>query len=434
MSFIERSYKFLNNEKSEIVCTGISDEACQKIPENYFRNIGMNLFTQLSDTFSNPKTILTWLMLTLSVPTSIISFIVPIRESGSMIPQIILAEFLKNKPKRKKIWIIGALIQSFTLIGIGLIGLTLTGIFAGLSIILLLIIFSLGRSLCSLTSKDIIGKTIPKSRRGKLTGYANGVSGILILIFGIFIGTITDISWLSSIVIGAGLLWIVAVLIYQPIFEPDGFVDNSAFSLKSMRQKLSLLQKDNTLRKFIIARSMLLCSALTSPFYIILSQEANHNNPQTLGLFILGTGIAGIISAPFWGIMSDISSRMVIFRAAILAAALGVLSMLSVYFFPMIELFSWLYPAIVFILTIAHNGIRIGRKTYIIDIAEGDCRTDYVSISNTVIGVILLIVGAITSLLSLISVPFVILFLSFVGFVGAYFSYKLPEASNFQKA
>ncbi len=87
----------------------------------------------------------------------------------------------------------------------------------------------------------------------------------------------------------------------------------------------------------------------------------------------------------------------------------------------------WIYPTAYFILGIAHSGVRLGRKTYVIDMAGGNKRTDYVAVSNTVIGVLLLIAGGISALASLVSTEGVILMLSIFGFAGAYTSSKLPD-------
>ena len=78
-----------------------------------------------------------------------------------------------------------------------------------------------------------------------------------------------------------------------------------------------------------------------------------------------------------------------------------------------------------FILGIAHSGVRLGRKTYVVNMAEGNKRTDYVSVSNTIIGLILLVTGGISALASLFSVELVLLVLSMFGILGAFLSYKL---------
>jgi hypothetical protein len=47
---------------------------------------------------------------------------------------------------------------------------------------------------------------------------------------------------------------------------------------------------------------------------------------------------------------------------------------------------------------IAHAGVRIGRKTHVVDLAGGDRKAEYVALSNTIIGVLLLVMGALVSI------------------------------------
>ena len=80
-------------------------------------------------------------------------------------------------------------------------------------------------------------------------------------------------------------------------------------------------------------------------------------------------------------------------------------------------------------MTIAHNGVRIGRKTYIINSAEGEKRLHYISISNTVIAIILLIIGLLSSALATLSLSIALGLLGVMGLVGSYLSYHLPSAN-----
>ena len=71
--------------------------------------------------------------------------------------------------------------------------------------------------------------------------------------------------------------------------------------------------------------------------------------------------------------------------------------------------------------------MRAGRKTYLVDLAGGVKRTDYVALSNTLIGLLLLAVGGLTSALSFLRPEEIILALSLVGLVGAAMAFSLPE-------
>lgn len=431
MSLTEKLYRFLNNETEQRVCKDISEQACKVVPKNYFLLIFSSVFTKLGDTLSNPKTVLTWLMSYVSAPVYLISLIVPIRESGSMVPQVFLSKYVKKQPVRKWIWVFGSFLQFLAIASIGFIALNFEGTTAGWLIIIAVVIFSLSRSICSLSSKDVTGKTIPKTRRGKLKGYTVSVSGVLVLAAGLFIlyqsKSEQTITFYSYLIFFASAMWLIAAVIYSRIKEFPEDTDASDNDDTSFITKLKLLKKDAHFRDFVIARSLLLCSALTAPYYILLAQKYIGKEVYLLGLFIIAKGIASIVSSPTWGKLADKSSKNVMAIAVLIASGLGITLFFIITYLDTVRSLVWLYPVAFFILGIAHGGVRLGRKTYIVDMAKGNQRTDYVSVSNTVIGIILLFTGGLSALVSLISIEGVVLILSLFGILGAYKSYKLPD-------
>ncbi|MBB1027037.1 MFS transporter, partial [Dietzia sp. DQ11-38-2] len=83
-----------------------------------------------------------------------------------------------------------------------------------------------------------------------------------------------------------------------------------------------------------------------------------------------------------------------------------------------------------FLLTLLHSGVRVGRKTYVVDVAEGDMRTTYVAVSNSAMGVILLVTGGITSALALAGIEWALVFLAVLGVIGAVSGLRMPEVSG----
>ncbi|GGW44344.1 MFS transporter [Arenibacter certesii] len=427
----ESLYDYLNNEEDARACKEINEEACQYTPKNYFIIMISNIFTKLGDTLSNPKTVLTWVMSYVNAPVYLISFIVPIRESGSMLPQIVIASYIRTKKKRKWVYVFGSIFQCLSIMAIGLVTLHTTGAKAGWLIMFFLIIFSLSRGLCSVASKDVLGKTIPKQKRGKLKGYTASASGILVLLAGLYLmyqsKSGADSTFYSYTLFFAGSMWLIAAVIYAMIREFPGETSGGKNGWKEAMERMSLIGSDKNLRNFVIARSLLLCSALTAPFYVLLAQDILGKEGYLMGLFILVNGLASILSAPIWGRMADVSSKNVMVIAAIIASMLGIVMFILISYIPVIRNAAWLYPLAFFVLGIAHSGVRLGRKTYIVDMAGGNKRTDYVSVSNTIIGLILLVTGGISAVASIISIEGVILVLSLFGVLGAYKSYKLPN-------
>jgi hypothetical protein len=111
------------------------------------------------------------------------------------------------------------------------------------------------------------------------------------------------------------------------------------------------------------------------------------------------------------------------------AGLVGVLLVAVVNGIPTLADSQWLYPLFFFVLAITHAGVRMGRKTYIVDLAGGNKRTDYVAVSNTVIGVVLLLAGSIGALTAVVPVSIVILILAAMGVTGAVMSARLPEVT-----
>ena len=80
-----------------------------------------------------------------------------------------------------------------------------------------------------------------------------------------------------------------------------------------------------------------------------------------------------------------------------------------------------------FLLAIIHQGIRLGRQTYIIDLAQGDTRTQHVAISNSIIGFCILLLGGLGAIISLFSVSVIISILSICAFAVAFAGTRLAD-------
>jgi hypothetical protein len=425
-------YTKLVNEEDARVCTDIDEQACRDVPGNFLLMIISHFFTKLGDALANPKVVLPWVMETLQAPLYLIGFLVPIRESGSLIPQLFIASYIRTVAVRKWVWIFGSLLQAVAIAAIGLVAWTLDGAAAGWSIIGLLVLFSLARGLSSVASKDVLGKTIPKTRRGQVNGWSASAAGLVTVALALlllFSGTDQLPPQAYGLLLaGAGLLWLIAAAIYARINELPGETEGGGNAVVEAIKRLGILRSDRNFRRFVITRALLLCSALTAPYYVVLAQQKLGSAAATLGLFMLASGAASLVSAPLWGRFADLSSRRVMMAAAILTASMGLVVYLLDNLQPAWLAIGWMLPALYFCLSIAHQGVRIGRKTYLVDLAQGNRRTDYVAVSNTVIGLILLLFGFAGALGAVMTVSQIILLLSLLGALGAVMAAALPEA------
>jgi hypothetical protein len=432
-AWVESVYERLTNDDDGRVCKAISDDACRETPGNFARMLAANTLSTVADSVASAKTTLPWLVLHLGAPNWITSLLVPIRESGSMLPQLLIGAVVRSLAVRKWIWVLGGAVQGACLSAMAAVAYTMQGLAAGMAIVALLALFSLARGACSIAYKDVQGKTIPKTRRGVLSGWIGSIAGALSMAVGLGLGLLPDTASVSVFVglLGGGaVLWLLAAWSFARIVEFPGATDGGVNGMAEAFDRLGLLRTDAPFRHFVIARALAMGSGLAAPFYVALARDALGEAVALLGAFILLEGLAGLLSSPVWGRWSDRSSRQVFAAASALAALLSITVAVAAWVGLSGTVATVFYPLAFFGLGVAHAGVRLGRKTYLVDMSEGNQRTDYVAVSNTVIGGLLLLTGALGALAALVSVPGTVLLLGLCGLLGAALSLRLKEVSG----
>lgn len=431
--WMESLYERLAEDDEGRVCKEISDEACAQTPGNFFRTLLANTLSNVADRLASAKTTLPWLLLQLGAPAWMLGLLVPIRESGSMLPQMMIGAMVRRQPVRKWVWVWGGAIQGLSLTLLGWVAIALEGAVAGYAVLALVVVFSLARGACSVAYKDVQGKTIPKTRRGRLSGWISAISGLAALGVGLGLGAMQQnesIALFAGLLFGAALLWFAAAWAFSRIVELPGATEGGANGLAEAFARLAILRDDPPFRRFVIARALAMGSGLAAPFYLALARDDLGGAISLLGIFIAVEGLAGLVSSPVWGRWADRSSRMVFATACALAAVLSIgVALWS--WLPMPQpAAAWFYPLAFFGLGVAHAGVRLGRKTYMVDMAHGNKRTDYVAVSNSVIGALLLGSGLLGALAATVSVAVTILLLGLAGLLGAALSLRWREVSG----
>jgi len=413
-----------------------SDEVVNALPSNGLRQILAMALQKMGDVVVDAKTVLAWLVTYLGAPGIVLALLVPVRESGSLLPQSLLLPAVRSRRRRTWVWVAGAIGQAGAVAGMAMVAAYGSSAAAAWSIVGLLAAFAVARSLSSIASKDVMGRTVPKGMRGRISGAATAASGLVALTLGVGLRFVdvertpaTTLTWLLG---AAAVAWLLAALVYSAIREPVRSVDPSPRSTQSKDQRglgaLALLRTDEVFRRFVIARSLLLASALSPPFVVAIAAQHGADGLADLGAFVVAAGLAAIIGGRVWGRAADQSSRLTMAWSALLASA-TIIVFLVLLQIPLVPDVVWLYPAIHFVLSLIHTGSRLGRKTYLVDLAEGDDRTTRVAVSNTAIGIVLLLTGAMTGMAAAISNQAALIVLAVLGCVGVVVSRRLPEVS-----
>ena len=397
-STTEKAFQSIIIDDEGRACDDIPESACKQEPGNFFRHVGSLALTKSADGLIDPKLVLSWLMTSLGAPVALIGLLVPVREAGALLPQLLTAGYLRKLQRRKWAWAAGSLVQGLAAATIGIVAITMTGAAAGWAIVIALAILALARSVCSVCYKDVLGKTIAKSRRGTATGLAGSIASVSVIVYALALSS-NLIDRMTLVIVGlflAGAAWILSALLFATLQEEAGATEGGKSALKEAFNNFTYLRDDPQLIRFILTRGLLTATALAPPFMIAVGSQAGEGYDK-LGFLVLASALASLCSSFVWGRLADRSSRKVlIFSAMVAAIILVVTSWLA---FAGTLSGGYILPVLLFGLMIAYQGVRLGRSTHLVDMAGKDSRAAYTALSNTIIG-LLLLAGGVFSLVA----------------------------------
>ncbi len=389
----------VDDDSSAQVCRDLPESACREQPRNYGVHIVSLSLTKVGEGLADAKLVLAWLLDAIGAPTWALGLLVPVRESLAMLPQLVISARIRRLPIRKTVYVVGCVIQGAAIISFGLMGWlaqATSGTLVGIVAVALIAVFALGRSLCSISFKDVLGKTVDIGRRGSVSGTAGTIAAVatLLLALGYSVGWIPlTVPVVAGMVALGGICWLLAAFVFGSIQEEPGATGGGIDGLAAVIAQLGLLRSDARLRRLIVTRALLLSTALAPPFYIALSGDRAASGLGTLGPFLVASAGAGLASTYVWGRLADRSSRRVLMLAATVAALANAVTAFLALAMPNVLKEASLLPALLFVLMIAHQGVRLGRSVHVVDMADRDNRAAYTALSNSVVGLILLAGG-----------------------------------------
>lgn len=416
-----------------VLCTtGRGDEqavsATHSQSRAQWRYIAAHVLTKLGDKAVDAKTVLTAVVQLTGAPTWISAMLVPIRESGSMLLQPLLGGLMRRLGA-DRLWMAGALGQAAAVALMALALWTLSGLRAGIAILLLVAMFAVARSACSLAGKQVLAEIADKGSRGGLSGRATSIAGALVLIsagVALFSPYPLREGVLVVLLLAAALAWVLAAALFPK--RSSGSAGRSGPG--GIARSVALLRSDRRLRRFVYSRGLLLTSSLSGPYFLLLDRRDGQLSTAQLASYVLAGALASMLSAPLWGRAADRSARLVMVGSGVFAALVVlVAAAMALQWLPLANN-PYAYPLDFMLLALAHEGVRMGRKTYVVDAADdARQRAEYVATSNAGIGLLLLIVGALSAALASVSIGATLLCFAASGLIGALVSAALPEVS-----
>lgn len=285
-------------------------------------------------------------------------------------------------------WRLGMVIQLLGLLGFCFSVFFTSGSFVAAGLLMSLAVLSAGRAFTSVFSKDIQAEYVAKRVRGRFTGLVSTVSGglsiglALLLITGLFMENRSMVAW--SFVFLCGVVACTLLLSF-PLTCKREIEQQQPTSL------LAQFQENPLLTHMVLSRCLLLHAMLAIPF---IGSSLGAEQGINIGWLILVSGIASLTASYIWGVFSD---REVIKTLALSASlCLVVLWIFAVFLQSLSQ--SMLLGGF-YLLLVGYDGVRIGRKTLLLNATTDDNRLAFVGAGNTFVGVFLLVSGGVLSVL-----------------------------------
>jgi MFS family permease len=426
----EKFYDYLIEEDEPRACKAIPEEACTNVPRNFTLNIANGTLTKLAEKIISPNLTLAWIMDFFGASSAMIGALVPIKDAGSLLPQLAVSGKIRSFSIRKNFWAISALVQ-------GLCWLAATGhIFFSdehtfpIAMLVLLAVFSVASGVASVAYKDVIGKTIPKNTRGQMLSYRSTFGGILSLIAGVilvfFIREEADKSIYGFMFLFAASLWFIASILFFMIKEEKGATNGGRNPLQEVKAGIQLIIEEANFRNFLFTRAFLMAVPLLQPFYVLMAKDIGDTDWSFLGYLIIINGLANVLSSPFWGKIADQSSTRLMRISSFISIVGGIFALLF-YFVSDWNLGFFAFLPVFFINGIAYSGARLSRKTYLVDYAPEDERPTYVSVANTFIGLFTLVAAGFGVVAELFGLPAQIIFFMSLLVLAVVLSFRLKK-------
>ncbi len=425
-------YEVVAGEEDERTCDAISDDACAEVPGNFLLNALNGVCTKLAEQLASPGLVLPWVLGAIGAPTALIGLLVPVRRAAALLPQLAVAGWIRAYPKRKWFWTGAGLVQAGALAAM-VPALWLSPTQAGGAVVALLAVFAVASGVGSVAFKDVVAKTIPRGRRGRLLGVRATAGGLLALVAAAVLRfTVAEEESLGpyvALLVAAAALWVLAAGLFAGIREGGGASEGGRNAFEEGRAGLRFLGEQPGFRRFVFARALLLSAQFAVPFYALHAQAVTGVNASHLALFVMASSLAAVVSSPFWGKFSDAAAHRVMVAGGVWSA-LTIAAALTAELVPD-EGARLIVLTFVFLSSgFAVAGVRLGRKTYLLDGAPEVERPLMVAVANTLVGVMYALGAGLGVLAAHLGIPVVLGVLGGLAVAGTAVAGSLPPAER----
>jgi MFS family permease len=378
------------------------------LPPHYRRNfaalMGDYVGFGLALTFASATTILPDFVGRLTDSKIVIGLLSTVSNGAFLLPQLVFANLLTNKPRKKPYFNLGASIGRplYLLYAIALwLGLGHSPALAVILFFATQVVFWGCDSLVTVAWFDVLAKAMPPERRGRLLGTSQMTGGVLSIGAGATIVALLGETGppfpynYATLFALAGGFFLFSLFSWSFVVEPDELVEEGERPAwrDYLPHLLNTLRHDHAFRRLIIVRLLAGFDGLAIGFYVLFATRELGLPPGVIGVFTAVQTVGGILASLGMGVISE---RVGSHRVVQIATALSLTAPLvafGLFLIPVRDsavttaIYAWVFLTI----GAVANSVMLGFFNYIIELAPSGQRPTYIGLFNTIGGTLVVL-------------------------------------------
>lgn len=333
----------------------------------------------------------------------LVGLLLTVGDGAWLLPQILFANLLMNKPRKKPYVTLGALVGRplFLAYAAALaLGLHREPTLALVLLGVVLFLFLGSDALSAVAWFDVLAKAIPETRRGRLIGISQVVQGLLTFGVGALIALLLsehgpgfpfDYAVIFAL---AGLFLFLSLLSWLFVVEPQEAVPPERLPWRRYLPQLGqALTRDRGFRQAVVVRMLAGFELLAFNFYILFARQELGLPAETVGLFAVVQTLGSILGSAGLGVLCErAGSHRVIQVVSALNVSAPLLGLVAAWSGLRGEglalgLFAWVF----LVLGVGSSSFMLGYLNYVLALAPSSQRPMYVGLYNTLGGLLVVL-------------------------------------------
>jgi hypothetical protein len=364
----------------------------QHVRRNAWAFIGESAWFGLGLVFASTTTVVPEFISRLTGSAVLIGLIISLTEGAWRAPQLLFANWLTNKP-RKKIYLtraglIGRPAYLVLALALALGAVRMPMLAVTLFFFLHTLMFT-AMSVDTLVWWDVLAKAIPSNRRGRILGYSTALRGVISIGVGLLMAYLLGDSgpgFPTAYILcfaAAGACFMISLGSWMFVVEPaEVVVAKRPSRVEYGRQIREILLHNSAFRRLLFVRLLAGFNGLALGFFGLFGIARLGFAPSALGWFAMIQTVSGILAGLWFARVSERSGNHRIVQIATLISATGPLVALLFLMAPDVlwrPLYGWTFVSI----GIFQTAQFVGFASLNVDLAPPGQRTTYVGLFNT---------------------------------------------------